>query len=317
LLAARKDRSRFPSQGEFLKWSDEFEQVKADPEFHDLVLRIEKEMAAEKETTEKIKDHVEKTGGDLQPPPIVESVLLLKAMATLFVSVAVVPLLLLPLYQQGFSWWGEGALLFMDTSFDFPRLGIQFKFAFGVPKFPQIRMRVQLVVGIILVALQLLVRLVKWLLWAYIQEVRASDSEPGAMELSMLSIVSAVSWHPFRLPMEVLQGTLQSKTLAQALTPRLKTFSVKEGDVDIEDHCNSEDASMFNKIVCRGNELVVSRGIYAVCMRSGPWLLNLDFSSSTRLMGISNRAVFLKLTDLLSPGVLGPSHAIFRFHWLR
>jgi hypothetical protein len=174
-------------------------------------------------------------------------------------------------------------------------------------------MRVQLVVGVILVALQLLVRLVKWLLWAYIQEIRASDSEPGAMELSMLSIVSAVSWQPFRLPMEVLQGTLKSKTLAEARTPRLKTFSVKEGDVDIEDHCNSEDASMFNKIVCRGNELVVSRGIYAVCMRSGPWLLDLDFSSATRLMGISYRAVFLKLTDVLSPGVLGPSHAIFRF----
>ena len=234
-------------------------------------------------------------------------------MATLFVSVAVVPLLLLQLYQQGFSWWGKGALLFMDTSFDFPRLGIQFKFAFGVPKFPQIRMRVQLVVGVILVCLQLLVRLVKWLLWACTQEIRASESEPGALESRMISLVSAVSWQPFRLPMEFLQGTLQSKTLEQARTSRLKTFSVKEGDVDIEDHCNSEDASMFNKIVCRGNELVVSRGIYAVCMRSGPWLLGVDFSNSTRLMGISYRAVFLKLTDMLSLGVLGPSDAIFRF----
>jgi hypothetical protein len=140
------------------------------------------------------------------------------------------------------------------------------------------------------------------------------------MELSMLSILSAVSWHPFRLPMEVLQGTLESKTLEQARTPRLKTFSVKEGDVDIEDHCNSEDASMFNKIVCRGNVLVAARGIHAVCMRTGPWLLTVDFSSSTRLTGISFRAVFLKLTDMLSPGVLGtfdPLTQYFDFKCLR
>jgi hypothetical protein len=282
-----------------------------------LVLRVEKEIAgqkkaAEKETTEKFKN--------LEPPPIVESVLLLKAMATLFVSVAVVPLLLLPLYQQGFSWWGKGALLFMDTSFDFPRLGIQFKFAFGVPKFPQIRMRVQLVVGVILVALQLLVRLVKWLLWAYTQVIRASESEPGALESRMISLVSAVSWQPFRLPMEFLQGTLQSKTLEQARTSRLKTFSVKEGDVDIEDHCNSEDASMFNKIVCRKNNLVAGRGIYAVCKQTGPWLLHLDFSGSSRLKGISFRAVFLNLRDLPSPGMLGtfdPLTQYFDFKCLR
>ena len=144
------------------------------------------------------------------PPPIEESVLLLKASATILVSVGVVPLVLLPFYEHGFSWWAQGARLFVHTSFDLPRLSLQFGFALRFPNFEQPRLAVQLAFGVILVVLQLSVRLGKWLLWAFAPEFRVVDAKPGVVEVLTFNSLSEVSWKPFRSPLELFQGVVEA-----------------------------------------------------------------------------------------------------------
>jgi hypothetical protein len=147
----------------------------------------------------------------LVPAAFNETVFSLKAMATLLVSITVLSMKLLPFYDKGTAWWAQGARLFLFDTFDFPGIyRIQFTLAFAWPHFQQPHLGFQLAAGLFLVALQLFGRAAKWLLWRYAADLKLESPDPQAGEQRLVWAFSAVSWLPFRRPMEVAQAALNA-----------------------------------------------------------------------------------------------------------
>ena len=145
---------------------------------------------------------------DLKPAPFNETVFQLKASATQLVSIVVLVLYLLPLYSEGFAWWGEGARRFLGVSvMDFPRLRVHLALALEWPDFQLPRMSIQFAVGALLIVVQLLLRWGKKAVWHVAMHLHM-DPQPGSMEKHVLRVLAWSSWTPARYPTEVVQAAL-------------------------------------------------------------------------------------------------------------
>ena len=204
------------------KWQTKIDQKKK--EGH--ILEQKKEVLNE--------DYIIENKPTFLPPPFAESVFLLKAMATLVVSVSAISLRLLPFYERGFTWWAKGASLLFSDSFDVPRMRLQLALTLSFPNFEQPRLSIQMAVGALLAAIYMLVSAGEWLLWKFAQELRASEASPGLIEKGFMGLLSVSSWLIFRWPMELLQALLGNSKRSWKDT------------VDVTESCISCESSTLN-----------------------------------------------------------------------
>jgi hypothetical protein len=145
----------------------------------------------------------------LRTPPTDETVLILKASSTQLISVVIMALLLLPLYEQGFNWWDEGANQFIYSNFDLPRLKLQLSVSFSWPRFSQPKLALQLAVGLMILFVQFLIKFGKWFLFTFSSVFALSDKVPDYWERNMLLFFSNGTWRLFRAPTEISQCVME------------------------------------------------------------------------------------------------------------
>jgi hypothetical protein len=153
---------------------------------------------------------VEKLGDMTKPVPFVETVFVLKAATTQLISVAVLCFLFLPLYELGFSWWKEGASLFLFENFDLPSLRFRFTYSLSWPHFEQPRLGIQLALGIFLIGTHSILKITKRLLILHQELVNFENIHPGYFEELVINVFSQCSWRPFRSPMDGAQTSFEA-----------------------------------------------------------------------------------------------------------
>jgi predicted nucleic acid-binding Zn-ribbon protein len=238
-----------------------------------------------------------KSRNHLKPPAFDETVLTLKASTTQLISVVILGFLLVPFYDSGLSWWGNGAKQFVFTGFDFPQFHLQFSVSFSWPKFSQPRLGVQLATGVFLLIVQYLIKIGKWLLINFSSHIVMPNTTPDYWEYLMLQFFAGATWHFFRAPMEIAECALgqyhvnmqrakksgdQMEVLKAVLffvpllayyainRPRVKTMPHQSGDNEVLDFCHSEDSMAVRSIELLGeNTTTFSVQVVSKCC---PWM---------------------------------------------
>lgn len=154
-------------------------------------------------------DHSSAYSTNYKTPPFDETVLILKAAATQLISVSVLCFSLLPLYEHGFSWWEEGARQFVLGSFDYAVIIPQFSVSFGWPQFSQPRVQFQFAIGLLVLVMKYLIKIGKWFLFTFANEMTLPSVSPGTWEIKLLKSFSGVTWQLFRAPMEIIQFAVE------------------------------------------------------------------------------------------------------------
>jgi hypothetical protein len=150
------------------------------------------------------------------------------------VSIVVLALYLLPLYTEGFAWWGEGARRFLGVSvMDFPRLRVHLALALEWPDFQLPRMSIQFAVGALLIVVQLLLRWGKQAVWHVAMHLHM-DPQPGLKESRVLRVLAWSSWAPARYPTEVVQAALGAVDLCKSVT-QLQAWWQQEDEEEEEE----------------------------------------------------------------------------------
>jgi hypothetical protein len=231
---------------------------------------------------------------NIKPPPFTETVLMLKAAATQLISIMVLSLVLLPLFDEGFSFWDQGAEKFVFTNFNFPKLSVQFSVSFSWPKFEQPHLQIQLAFGFLLTGLLYFIKYGKWFMLRYATSISMDKKVPEEWETLMLNIFSSITWKVFRMPMTQIQLSIERLMLEMSLKweskdyqgfgimlfsafplimyysyqfPFTKTMPSNSGNNEVITFCKSEDSMSVQviELLGKGTTLASINAVIGSC----------------------------------------------------